>query len=163
MWGSPYYRNPETDTKDALITPQQYGEFWSQVFASAPCFDLIAPQDGVGASNNSVANYKYVKEYLIALIEASRTNGRQIWSNAEAFEFVIWNQGTNCKTIQSAPFNPRFETQMALEHNLSVDALISWEYHAYMSPYAGPCDAHKSTLAHYFYRNYSAYIYEPAT
>ena len=65
------------------------------------------------------------------------------------------NQGTNCKTIETGPFD-RFKTQLELEANMTVDSLISWEYHSYISPYSGPCDW--KDMAHRFYSNYSLYL-----
>ena len=96
-----------------------------------------------------------MREYLQALADVSRAAGRAVWSNAESFAFAVWGEGTNCRTIRSGP-EARFEAQLAVEAPL-VDALVSWEWHSYMSPYSGPCAW--APLAHAFYRNYTAYVH----
>merc|ERR1712013_834668 len=99
----------------------------------------------------SIEDYQFVKEYLGALIDVSEANERAIWSNAEAFEFVHWGKGTNCETIQSAD-TERFVEQLQVEADMGIASLISWEFHAYISPYSGPCEW--SDRAHEFYANY---------
>ena len=156
VWGSPYYKNPTNTNIPPLLTPTEYAQLWDEVFTRSPNFDFIAPQDGVGASNNSINNYTYVKQYLSELIKISRNNNRIIWSNAESFQFNIWNEGTNCNTIQTVnPIN-RFISQLNIESSMDIDSLISWEYHSYMSINAGPCQW--SNIAHQFYGNYSLYL-----
>eukprot|EP01084_Bolivina_argentea_P302896 522891_1 len=152
IWGSPYYKNP--NTTHGVLSPTEYAQLWANTFINAPNFDFIAPQDGVGASNNSINNYIYVEQYLNALINVSIINNRIIWSNAESFKFTIWGEGTNCKTIESGPID-RFIQQLNVESNMNIQSLISWEYHAYISPFSGPCNW--SDLAHQFYVNYTNY------
>ena len=133
VWASPSYegnltRDPAVDHMDPAIM----GAFWNQVFQWAPHFDLVAPQDAMGAQGNSFAN---VTASLSAIVSGSRAAGRSVWANVELFE--VWPPSchwpTTCDGRHPAPIE-RIVAQLANEAHL-VDEVISWEWHSCLSPH----------------------------
>lgn len=141
---SPYYRPANTsDPHTTQMTAAQWAAFWRQVLVSAPHFDTIAPQDGVGAGGNDLAT---VQAYLGALASVTKELNRTLWSNVELFApSEACPPGTNycpasCVDRRPAPF-ARIEAQMAAEAAIADGGfLIAYEWHAYLSPTSTACD-----------------------
>lgn len=70
---------------DTLSTAEQYGTFWSNIFAAAEFRegDIFAHQDGSGGERSP----EVVREWALALkIAADGENGLQFWINNETFQ-----------------------------------------------------------------------------
>ena len=92
IWASPYavynwtlHNRTDSQERGRLLNATAYGQFWANVWAAAPAFDFIAPQDSVGWMGNTLSE---VKASLTALrsVALSATPARELWSNVEVFE-----------------------------------------------------------------------------
>lgn len=89
-WVSPYAVGNRTRYRaDEWLPPSVYGAMWEAAFLWAPAFDVVAPQDSMGAQGNS---YDDAREILANVSAAASRQGRATWSNVELFE--VWPQ--NC-------------------------------------------------------------------
>ena len=161
FWASPYNVGNRTRfERSRILTPEMMGSLWQQVFqvgaisataASfwtiehslgscfmscilqvwAPSFDLVAPQDSMGAQGNSFQN---ASDYLGNISVGAARAGRETWSNVELFE--VWPRScqwpTRCEGRHPAPFS-RIEQQMANEWKFT-SPLIAWEWMSCLSP-----------------------------
>eukprot|EP01006_Ploeotia_vitrea_P004274 TRINITY_DN114230_c0_g1_i1.p1 TRINITY_DN114230_c0_g1~~TRINITY_DN114230_c0_g1_i1.p1 ORF type:complete len:387 (-),score=19.83 TRINITY_DN114230_c0_g1_i1:5-1165(-) len=160
VWGSPYYRGKKQVAPSiTVMTPEEYANAWGTAFSLAPHFDFIALQDGVGCAKNSTLALQYVQQYLPPLIQMSIKHGRPMWSNAEAFHFAIHDGHTNCKTIRPVTPFSRYIAQLKEESAMAgLAGILSWEWHAYFSPYSKTCAW--SSAAKNVYDDYKSYINE---
>ena len=55
VWVSPYYVGNYTQHPQGFMLPDAYADFWGAMFANCSAFDLIAPQDSMGAQGNRSA------------------------------------------------------------------------------------------------------------
>jgi hypothetical protein len=92
VWASPYavynftlHNRTDAQEHGRLLNATGYGQFWADVWAAAPAFDFIAPQDSMGWMGNTLPE---VSASLTALHSVARSAipARELWSNVEIFE-----------------------------------------------------------------------------
>jgi len=145
VWASPYSVGNMTrfDSRN-IINYKTYGAIWGQVFDWAPDFDLVSPQDSMGAQGNS---YENVSDCLgnITLSGMHAQRPRTTWTNVELFE--TWPpppcQYPNCTGRHPAPFE-RVQKQIENEWHvlqnvggIKKPVLIAWEWYSCLSPNGG--------------------------
>ena len=142
---SPYYRPANaSDPHNHQMTAEQWASFWRRLLEAAPDFDTIAPQDGLGAGGNNLTT---VRAYLGALRRVTQDLGRTLWSNVELFaasphcaEVHADYCPASCLDRRPADFD-RVKAQLAAEAPLADGGfLISYEWHAYLSPTSTACN-----------------------
>ena len=167
VWSSPYsVGNTTRHPPPGYVSPRDYGDAWSSIFSKAPDFDLVAPQDSMGAQGNSFLNSS---QYLGNISNAARANGRkETWSNVELFETwppsCRWSKQKACPGRHPAPFE-RIKAQMQNEARVlgggGAAILIAWEWYSCFTPNAADDPLHhfsNETAANY--RAYVSYLQE---
>ena len=170
VWASPYsVGNMTRYDPTNIINYKTYGAIWGQVFDWAPDFDLVSPQDSMGAQGNSFEN---VSDCLgnITLSGMQAQRPRTTWSNVELFE--TWPpppcQYPNCTGRHPAPFE-RFQKQIENEWNvlqkvggIEEPVLIAWEWYSCLSPNGGK-DNRWANVTKANYESYKAWVTGSAT
>jgi len=168
VWASPYsIGNLTRHPPPAYLSPAIYEETWQAVFDTADEFDLVAPQDSMGAQGNSFQN---ASDYLRAARNASRSAARPrpTWANIEIFETwprsCRWTPNASCAGRHPAPW-ARIKEQMQNEasvlspDNASAATLIAWEWYSCFSPNAAGDPLHRfPAAARQNYEAYKAYL-----
>ena len=132
VWASPYFvGNVTRRPDDQIMDPDLWASWWRQIFKEAPQFDFLAPQDAMGFQGNSFQN---VTDYLAALLPASASMDRPLWSNVELFE----GWPPSCQWPGPCGRHPapieRVKAQLANESPFT-EKMISWEWLSCLSPY----------------------------
>ena len=159
IFADPYFIPTAASDGGDCLSATEYGEFWRKAFVAAPAFTLIAPQDGVGAHNLSLAARS---EFLAALRQGSHDAGRRFGVLVELFEqFPLgeYNQPT-CEHRRPAPWS-RILSQLQQEARYVDDMeFTAWEFHSYLSPLPGPCAwaAEGRNGSAGLYQRYKAYV-----
>ena len=133
VWASPYavynwslHNRTDAHEHGQLLNSTEYAQFWGGVFAAAPSFDLIAPQDSVGWMGNTLPEVSASLTALRAVAAAAKPP-RELWSNVELFEG--WPAGcwfpTSCGR-HPAPIE-RVAAQIGTESPLAT-TLIAWSW-----------------------------------
>jgi hypothetical protein len=140
VWASPYSVGNLTRYEPKnIIDYDLYGSIWGKVFEWAPDFDLVSPQDSMGAQGNSFQN---VSDCLgnITLNGLQAERPRTTWSNVELFERWPYPNGNG---RHPADFL-RIQKQIVNEWNvlqkvgeISEPVLIAWEWYSCLSPNGG--------------------------
>jgi hypothetical protein len=156
VWASPYSVGNLTKYRPSNIVDYElYGSIWGQVFDWAPDFDLVSPQDSMGAQGNSFQN---VSDCLgnITLHGLHAERPRTTWSNVELFERWPYPTGNGRHPAQFA----RIQQQIVNEWNVlqqvggvSEPVLIAWEWYSCLSPNGGV----DNTWANVTKENYNRY------
>ncbi|HEY9857607.1 MAG TPA: DUF4434 domain-containing protein [Stenomitos sp.] len=108
-------------------------EWWDTVLSRAP-IDIVAWQDGVGASNEQLHR---VSHDLGALAKATENHGVELWANLEAFQ-------RTSKLTEGFAAGPASIDRLKKQIDASgskVTKLISFDFNDYMSPQAGEAEA----------------------
>jgi hypothetical protein len=137
---APFFNPSEKYIVDGIerscIQPEEYEQWWTEIFNAAPHFDLVIPQDGIAAQPSRIT-LSVIEDYFTALKAACDATGRTLWSDLEVFEKV---------GVPHPPATPeRILNQIAVEEPL-VEKIVIWEW-AYIAP-------HHSVRALDFYNNY---------
>jgi hypothetical protein len=157
VWASPYavynwtlHNRTDAQEHGKLLNATGYGQFWAGVWAAAPAFDFIAPQDSVGWMGNTLPE---VKASLTALrsVALAATPTRELWSNVEIFEGfpAPCNFPVKCGR-HPAPID-RVVKQLGEESQIAT-TLIAWSW-SMLSP--SGFDTNASVA---LYRDYSRYL-----
>lgn len=107
--------------------------WWDTVLSRAP-LDIVAWQDGVGASD---AQLKRVEHDLGALAKATEKHGVELWANLEAFDRTT--KLTEGFAAEPAGMD-RLQKQIEAARP-KVTKLITFDFNDYMSPQAGEAQA----------------------
>ncbi|MEI7634641.1 MAG: DUF4434 domain-containing protein [bacterium] len=130
---APFY-NP------ACQQPAEYRTWWTQTLAEAPGFDLVIPQDGIGANPDHIT-FQVITDYFTALKGACDATSRTLWSDLEVFEKV--------GVPEPPPTMDRIINQINVEQPL-VQRIVVWEW-GYIAP-------DSSVRGLDFYNNYQRYL-----
>jgi hypothetical protein len=158
VFASPYSVGNVTRYPDWL-PPPDYAAMWEEAFQLAPSFDLLAPQDSVGANGNSLTN---ATAFLGNLSAASRRQHRQMWANVELFEVwprtCQWQKSDHCNGRHPAPWTrikQQLETEAQVIGNAAV--FIAWEWYSCLSPNGGK-DSQWANVTRANYLAYKRYL-----
>jgi hypothetical protein len=165
VWASPYSVGNMTRYQPKnIINYRTYGDIWGQVFDWAPDFDLVSPQDSMGAQGNSYENASdCLGNVTLGAMHAQRP--RTTWSNVELFE--TWPpppcQWPKCTGRHPAPFE-RFQKQIQNEWSvlqsvggIAEPVLIAWEWYSCLSPNGGT-DSRWANVTKANYELYKAWV-----
>ena len=119
--------------------PAEYQVWWTQVLNACPNFDLVIPQDGIGA-NPSKITFPVIASYFSALQGACNATGRKLWSDLEMFE--------STSNYEPPPIDRTLQ-QLSTEAPY-VEKFVVWAW-IYCSP-------NHSMRSLDFYCNYQRYI-----
>ncbi len=120
--------------------PADHGQWWIDTLTEAPHFDLVIPQDGIGA-RPGVITLEIIEDYFTAYKAACDATGRTLWSDLEVFEQV--------GVLDPPPTIDRIVSQIETEQPL-VERIVIWEW-GYVTP-------HHSIRALDFTENYKRYF-----
>jgi hypothetical protein len=157
VWASPYavynftlHNRTDGQEHGQLLNASGYAQFWGDVWAAAPAFDFIAPQDSMGWMGNTLPE---VKASLTALRSVARSAkpARELWSNIEIFEG--WPAPCNfpVKCGRHPASIERVVTQIGEESKIAT-TLISWSW-AMISP-----SGYDTNASAVLYRDYARYL-----
>ena len=159
VWASPYSVGNMTRYEPKnIIDYEAYGAIWGQVFDWAPDFDLVSPQDSMGAQGNS---YENVSDCLgnITLGGMRAQRPRTTWSNVELFE--TWGaKGTGRHPAGFERFQKQIENEWGVLQNvggIAEPVLIAWEWYSCLSPNGG-ADNEWANVTKANYERYKAWV-----
>lgn len=120
--------------------PSDHAQWWIDTLTEAPNFDLVIPQDGIGA-RPGVITLEIIEDYFAAYKAACDATGRTLWSDLEVFEQV--------GVMDPPPTIDRIVSQIETEQPF-VERIVIWEW-GYVTP-------HHSIRALDFTENYKRYL-----